>query len=79
MYDGTGGATWYVSEATVASAQSFQGTWLQFANGQAMTGAYRAPSLANGNAGAVTIQFQGAESAILTLPGGQIPLSRFRF
>ncbi len=52
MYDGTGDATWYVSEATVTNAQSFQGTWLQFANGQAMTGAYRAPSLANGNASA---------------------------
>jgi hypothetical protein len=79
MYDAEGNATWYVADSPVTNAQSFQGTWLQFANGQTMTGAYRAPTTANANAGAVTIQFQGAESAIMTLPGGQIPLSRFRF
>ena len=74
-----GNAAWYVADEPVTNAQSFQGTWLQFANGQTLTGPYRAPTLPPTSAGPVTIQFQGAESAILTLPSGPLSLSRFRF
>ncbi len=51
----------------------------QFANGQTLTGAYRAPTLVNGNVAPVTIQFQGADTALITLPSGTLPLTRFRF
>ena len=73
MYDTAGNATWYVSDTSVADARSFGGTWLQFANGQTLTGAFRAPSLVNGNVAPATIQFQGADTAILTLPCGTLP------
>jgi alpha-tubulin suppressor-like RCC1 family protein len=79
MYDASGNPVWYVADSAVTNAQSFAGTWLQFANGQTLTGAWRAPTLANGNVAPVTIQFQGADSAILTLPSGTLPLTRFRF
>ena len=80
MYDASGNATWYVAQnsAPISNVQSFQATWLELANGQTLTGAYRAPSPAT-SVGPVTIQFQGAESAIITLPGGPLPLTRFRF
>jgi hypothetical protein len=79
MYDSSGNPVWYVADSTVGSAQSFAGTWLQFANGQTLTGAWRAPTLANGNVAPVAIRFQGADTAILTLPSGSLPLTRFRF
>ncbi len=79
MYDADGNAAWYVADAPVASAQTFTGTWLQFASGQTLTGAYRAPTLVNGNVAPVTIQFQGADTALLTLPSGTLPITRFRF
>ena len=79
MYDASGNPVWYVADNTVASASSFSGNWMQFANGQTLTGPYRTPSLVNGNVAPVTIQFQGAESAILSLPYGTLPLTRFRF
>ncbi len=80
MYDTAGNATWYVAanDTPIANPQSFQGTWLQVANGQTLTGAYRAPS-APSSVGPVTIQFQGADTGILTLPTGPIPITRFRF
>ena len=60
--------------------QVFQSNWWQFANGQTLTGAYKAPTQINANVAPVTIQFQGVENAIMTLPGGrQTALTRFRF
>jgi hypothetical protein len=79
MYDAAGNAVWYAADNAVTNARFFDGTWMQFANGQTLTGAYRAPSQANGNVAPVTIQFQGADSAILSLPAGTLPISRFRF
>ena len=81
MYDTAGNATWYVAQnaAPIANAQSFQASWLQLANGQTLTGAYRKPTLVNGNVAPVTIQFQGPDTAILTLPTGTLPITRFRF
>ncbi|MDH5264955.1 MAG: hypothetical protein OEX21_09425, partial [Betaproteobacteria bacterium] len=81
MYDTQGNATWYVAQnaAPITNARSFQGAWLQLANGQTLTGAYRAPTIVNANVAPVTIQFQGADTAILTLPSGTLPLTRFRF
>lgn len=81
MYDTAGNATWYVAQnaAPIANAQSFQASWLQLANGQTLTGAYRKPTLVNGNVAPVTIQFQGSDTTVLTLPTGTLPITRFRF
>ncbi len=79
MYDAQGNAMWYVADSPVAGAQAFTSSWLQFANGQALTGTYRAPSLVNGNVAPVTIQFQGTGNALITLPSGTLPITRFRF
>ena len=52
---------------------------LQFGNSQTLTGTYRAPVQVNGNVAPVTITFQGAENAIMTLPGGRTTsITRFR-
>jgi hypothetical protein len=80
MYDGAGNPVWYVADVPVTNAQAINGgSWLEFANGQTLTGAFRTPTLTNPGVAPVAIQFQGAENAILTLPSGTIPISRFRF
>lgn len=79
MYDAAGNPVWYVAQGTVAS-NAFAGAWQQFANGQSLTGAYRAPIVLDSNVGALTLAFTGARTANLTLPGGRvIPLTRFEF
>ena len=80
MYDGAGNPIWYVTEGAMASSTLYQNTWLQFANGQTLTGPFKQNQLINGNAGAITLQFNSATTATLTLPGGrQIALTRFIF
>jgi hypothetical protein len=79
MYDSSGNPIWYVAQAAVSNPATFQGSWLQFANGQTLTGAYRPATLVNGNVAPVTIQFQGAGTGLITLPSGTLPITRFRF
>ncbi len=80
MYDSSGNPIWYVSEGGMTYQNLYQGSWLQFANGQTLTGSYQPPSQPPTNVGAVTLQFTSATTAILTLPNGrQIPLTRFLF
>jgi hypothetical protein len=80
MYDASGSPLWYYSRADTPNAQALSSRWEQYANGQTLTGAYKPATQANANVGAVTIQFQGAQEAIMTLPGGrQIPITRYRF
>ena len=80
MYDGNGDPVWYSTEHAMTTPTTYQGTWVQYANGQTLTGTYKAPGIANANVGTVTIQFSDAKDAILTLPNGtQIPLTYFVF
>lgn len=80
MYDDAGSPIWYVTEGAMATPTLYQGAWLQFANGQTLTGPFKQNQLINGNAGAITLQFNSTTTATLTLPGGrQIPLTRFIF
>jgi len=82
MYDDAGNPIWYLSGNSTPSSnlQSYSNNWLQFGNGQTLTGAYRAPAQVNGNVAPVTITFQGAENAIMTLPNGRTTaIRRFRF
>ena len=49
-------------------------------NGQTLTGPYKKPIVINSNVGPVTIQFNDAANAILTLPGGRnVAITRHRF
>lgn len=82
MYDEAGNPLWYLSSNTTPSTnlQSYSNSWWQYANGQTMTGSYRAPTQVSNNVAPVTIQFQGAETGIMTLPGGRTTtIRRYRF
>jgi hypothetical protein len=80
MYDEGGNPLWYYARADTPNAQALSTSWEQYANGQTLTGTYRSNTRINPNVGPVTIQFQGAQDAIMTLPGGrQLPLTRYRF
>ena len=79
MYDGSGNPLWYLSIGAMSNPQTFQNNWLQYANGQTLTGTYKAPGDPVA-VGALSIQFQDAANATLTLPTGtQLPITRFRF
>ena len=82
MYDESGDPLWYLSTNTTPSTnlQSYSNNWLQFGNGQTLTGTYRPAVQVNGNVAPVTITFQDAQNAIMTLPGGRTTaITRFRF
>ncbi|NJD87774.1 MAG: hypothetical protein FIB05_07155 [Betaproteobacteria bacterium] len=81
MYDDTGAPVWYIAaKPRTDNAQAFSSNWEKYVNGQTLTGAYRPPTRPPTLTGAATIQFQGAETAIMTMPGGrQVNLSRYRF
>ena len=79
MYDASGNPLWYLSSGNMPAEPTFQGNWSQFAGGQTLTGTYKAPGPAVPS-GALYIQFQDAQNAMLTLPDGRvIPITRFRF
>ena len=80
MYDTSGNPLWYISGSAIANAQTYQGNWTQYANGQTLNGPYRPATLVNANVGALGITFQNATNGTLTLPNGrQIQITRFRF
>jgi hypothetical protein len=66
MYDGAGNPVWYVADALMQSANRFSGPLLQFANGQAMGAAYRAPT-PPAVIGTITVDFSASNQATLTL------------
>ncbi|MBU0592632.1 MAG: S8 family peptidase [Gammaproteobacteria bacterium] len=80
MYDAQGKPIWYSSAGKMTSANSYSGTWIQWANGQTLSGSYKPPSIVNPNVGSIRLLFTSTTSAILTLPDGrQIALARFLF
>jgi hypothetical protein len=63
----------------MTTPQSYASSWLQVANGQTMTGAYKKPASV-ADVAPVAIQFQDATNATLTLPGGkQVAITREKF
>lgn len=79
MYDASGEPVWYLSSGTL-SGQDYQGTWVEYANGQTATGPYNAPTIVKPDAGALAIHFTSPTAAVLTLPNGRsIAISRFTF
>jgi hypothetical protein len=80
MYDASGDPIWYLSSNVSSNLQGYTNTWWQYANGQTLTGAFRPATQINSNVGPVTIQFQGSETATMTLPGNRtITIQRYRF
>jgi hypothetical protein len=80
MYDDSGNPVWYLGANKTPNAQAFSGAWVQYGNGQTLTGTYRPAQPVNPNVAPVTITFSGPETAIMTLPAGRTTsLRRFRF
>ncbi len=80
MYDSLGNPIWYSSAGTMAASDSYRGTWIQWGNGQTLSGSYKAPSIVNSNVGSIELFFTSTTDAILTLPDGrQMTLTRFHF
>ena len=70
MYEADGRPVWYVAQNALTTPTTFGSNWYQAGNGQTLTGPYKKPIIINSNVGPVTIQFNDAANAILTLPGG---------
>jgi hypothetical protein len=82
MYDDQGNPVWYLTQNAqpTTNAQSFSSNWWSFGNGMTLMGPWRPHARVNGNVAPVTIQFQGAENAIMTLPNGRTTaITRHRF
>jgi hypothetical protein len=80
MYDAQGNPIWYLSNQSMTSPQTFQGNWMQFGNGQTLTGPYKPASQVNANVGTLKLQFSDKSNAVMTMPDGrQLPITRFRF
>jgi hypothetical protein len=80
MYDAAGNPLWYLTTATAANLQSYAATWWQYGNGQTMTGPYVQPQQLSTNVAALTIQFQGPDIGVMTLPGNKTTtIRRYRF
>ena len=79
MYDASGNPVWYASQGTLAGS-TYTSTWLTYANGQTLTGPYKAPSVVFTPAVPVTVAFTGSRTATLTLPDARaLALTRFEF
>lgn len=62
MYDDAGNPLWYYSAGAMDSPTSYEGPWLQFANGQTLTGPYHPPT-APVPVGQLSVDFTGIDEA----------------
>jgi len=77
LYDVTGRATWLVASGnTSLDGSLFTGNLEGYAQGQSLSGAYRAPN-APTNPGALTLAFNDARHGTMTWPGGSVAIERF--
>lgn len=80
MYDTNGNPIWYLTQNPVSGTTTYQGTWVQYGNGQTLTGSFHSANVTNANVGAITIQFDSTTTATLRLPDGRmLPIKRFIF
>lgn len=79
MYDAAGQPIWHLTAGPMASPTQFNGTFVQYAGGQTLTGPYKAPTVSNPNLGPVSLRFIDTGTAQLTLPNGNtLALEKFR-
>lgn len=76
IYDSKGNAIWLAAGPAALNGKIFTAPLNSYGNGQTLTGAYR-PASVTGTVGTLTVQFTNANNAILTWPGGTIPIQRF--
>lgn len=81
MYDSSGNPIWYSSGPTMmTSSTSYSGTWTQFANGETLSGPWKAAQVANADAGNISIVFSSSNAGMLTFPDGRtVAITRFKF
>ena len=65
MYDDAGNPVWYFSAGPMSSPTTFEGPWLQFANGQTLTGSYHPPGVPT-TVGQLSLQFNSDDDATAT-------------
>jgi hypothetical protein len=68
MYDDAGNPVWYFSAGPMSSPTHFESDWLQFSNGQTMSGPYHAPGNPQ-KVGRLAVDFTAKDSATLTFTG----------
>jgi hypothetical protein len=78
FYGDDGRATWLVSNDPMPNPAFYQGNLLAFGNGQSLLGDYRAPG-APSVQGTVTLQFTDDTHAVMTWPGGVVPIERYNY
>ncbi|HVO90861.1 MAG TPA: hypothetical protein VMV45_20160 [Casimicrobiaceae bacterium] len=72
-YTGTGASQWYLSSAPLsADGTTFTGTLDKYVNGQCISCAYQGRPALVGSDGNITVKFNSATSATVTLPGGRV-------
>jgi hypothetical protein len=80
MYDGSGNPTWFLTQNTMTTSQTYQGALVEYGDGQTLTGTYRSPGVRNAALGTVSLQFDSTTTATLTLPNGRsMAIQRFAF
>jgi hypothetical protein len=83
MYDDAGNSVWYLTTGPIGGAENarhFTGNWWTFGGGQTLTGPWKPNTRLSDNVAPVTIQFNGADKATMTLPNGRTAnLYRHRF
>ncbi|MCM2329295.1 MAG: hypothetical protein NDI88_15560, partial [Lysobacter sp.] len=83
MYDDAGNSVWYLTTGPIggsSTARSFSGKWWSFGGGQTLTGPWKPNARLSDNVAPVTIQFNGTDTATMTLPNGRTTsLKRHRF
>ena len=78
LYDSSGRTTWYGAGPGAMSGPAFAGVLTSYSGGQTLTGSYKAP-VPLGPAGNVSISFTSASRAVMSWPGGILPLERYDF
>ena len=80
MYDTTGQPTWYASLSSLTGTNVLSGALDMYVNGQALGGAYKAPTANAGGAGSMSYGFTSDSIGIMTLPNlAKVAIKRFVF
>jgi mono/diheme cytochrome c family protein len=78
MYDAQGNPIWYLSQGSMLTASRYEGTWIEFRNGQAIGQPYRAPERVVPDTGSLVIEFTDARNGTMIMPDGRRnPVTRF--